>query len=574
MFSLKNAFIIAILLLAFSVRIFRLDMSPEGALIDEAHFGYLAYSLIETGADEHGVRWPLIFQGFGDQKLPGYAYLMIPFVAVLDLSVFSIRVPSVLLGVASTFGVLLLARKAKFPFVLQLIAGVIMAVSPWPFFLSRIGFESNLALFFFVFGLVGLLHILTHQKKTRYWWALPVFSGGFLALTWYSYIAYRPVTFLLLGSLAVLMWVKQRKITKQFILALATFSVLILPFFLSGASSSNTARFNQIGIFSDKGQVAYINEARTFCNQALPLSVCSLVWNKANASLATMVSRYLSVFSPEFLVVDGEVNETFLSVERFGQFSLITFPFFVFGIIELLRRRKNWGYTEWLTLCGLLYSPLPSILSGDPQKVRLSPLLPFLVLTMLFGIVYAQRLWKDIGFPSNLRKYATRLVIGAVCVLFVLSSASFFVNYYFLHTVQNDNMYQSYVKHAFEYLEKERPDSTIYVKAFFSDPTMFYAFYTKMPPQEYQEQIVYGDLEASGFQHIIEIDTVKVRDDAVKVACEALAKGAPAVYVTNEWRDDMILEKKLLSSNSVLTYGYIYDALASGEAHRDTCTGL
>src|SRR3989344_7895510 len=97
-----NRFIIAtllvILILATGLRLFWLDRAPFGALIDEAHFGYIAYSLLETGKDEHGVSWPLIFRGFGDQKLPAYAYVLLPFIQIFGLSVTSIRLPSVLAG--------------------------------------------------------------------------------------------------------------------------------------------------------------------------------------------------------------------------------------------------------------------------------------------------------------------------------------------------------------------------------------------------------------------------------------------------------------------------------------------
>ena len=80
------------------LRFWHIDTAPKGALIDELHFGYLAKSLILTGKDEHGESWPVIFEGFGDRKLPAMAYLDIPSVAAFGLTLVAIRVPSAVAG--------------------------------------------------------------------------------------------------------------------------------------------------------------------------------------------------------------------------------------------------------------------------------------------------------------------------------------------------------------------------------------------------------------------------------------------------------------------------------------------
>ena len=99
LFSNKTNVLVAILLTATVLlggllRLWRVDTSPKGTLVDELHFAYLAHSLIETGMDEHGNKWPIIFEGFGDRKLPAMAYLDIPSVALfgLNLSTVSLSV--------------------------------------------------------------------------------------------------------------------------------------------------------------------------------------------------------------------------------------------------------------------------------------------------------------------------------------------------------------------------------------------------------------------------------------------------------------------------------------------------
>ena len=102
--------LIAIILLAALLRFYKLSALPA-LNADEAAIGYNAYSLIQTGKDEHGNSWPIHFQSFNDFKPGLYFYLVIPFVAILGLSEIAVRFPSALLGVATVLLVWLLVRE-------------------------------------------------------------------------------------------------------------------------------------------------------------------------------------------------------------------------------------------------------------------------------------------------------------------------------------------------------------------------------------------------------------------------------------------------------------------------------
>ena len=66
---------------------------------DEVSVGFNAYSLLETGKDEHGRGpWPLVFRAFGDNKIPGYIYLTAPLVRVFGLNAFTVRLPAAFFG--------------------------------------------------------------------------------------------------------------------------------------------------------------------------------------------------------------------------------------------------------------------------------------------------------------------------------------------------------------------------------------------------------------------------------------------------------------------------------------------
>src|SRR3989338_4879016 len=103
--------LVAIILLALALRVPWLDKFPAGLNADEAAIGYNDYSLLATGLDEHGTPWPLSFRSFDDYKPAGYFYISLPFVAVLGLNTWAVRLPSALLGILSVYFIYLLTNK-------------------------------------------------------------------------------------------------------------------------------------------------------------------------------------------------------------------------------------------------------------------------------------------------------------------------------------------------------------------------------------------------------------------------------------------------------------------------------
>src|SRR3990167_11232559 len=102
--------LISILLLAAFLRFWRLGEYPA-LNADEAAIGYNAYSLIQTGQDEHGNPWPIHFQSFNDCKPGGYFYIVLPFVWAFGLNEWSVRLPGAIFGVLTVLFVYLLVKE-------------------------------------------------------------------------------------------------------------------------------------------------------------------------------------------------------------------------------------------------------------------------------------------------------------------------------------------------------------------------------------------------------------------------------------------------------------------------------
>lgn len=558
---LEAVLLLFIVFFALCIRLFQLNESPKGALIDEAHFGYLAWSILETGKDEHGIRFPLNFKGFGDDKLPLQVYMMVPVVKFFGLSNETIRYPSVLLGSLLVVVIYFLCRRFGLTHKWSLLGAFITAISPWTFILSRFGFESNLALFFFTAGLLFLVSFIKSRKK----YFLAGWAACF-AITWYAYIAYRPITVAFFLATLIALKISKKVSNKKLLVALAIFAIGIIPLFQKSVIGNNSTRLNQVGILNDPGLTLEVNEFRGFCVSYLyQPKLCYLVSNKYLVAFRVLLERYFESFSPNFLGIRGEINEKFLTVENYGQFALILYPFFIVGLARLIFTCiESWNKKDgtakslisFLTLFGLLLTPIPSVLAGDPQKVRISALFPFILLTIMLGMSW---LYDTLKVQKILKHLAVAIVLG---ILFFQSS-QFLMNWFGVHTLKHGDMYQSYLPKLFDYLQPQmsNPSTQVYVKPFFSDAVMFYAYYTHYDPAQYQQRAVLGEKEGSGFQHTRQLDNFQTTNLSLgEIGCQALQTGENALYITSEKIEGTTLKYSIYSENGVDPLVFVYDA--------------
>ena len=183
-------FIIAIIfILAFLLRVIFTTKAPPSINWDEASLGYNAYSILKTGKDEWGRSWPVTFEAFGDYKLPGYVYTLVPFVGIFGLNEFSVRLPSIISGSLAVIFLYLAVFKITSNKKWAVVSALLLAISPWHFFLSRVAVEANLAFGFFLVGFFFLLHGLK-----KYYLLLPAsLFFGFSIFTYNSARIFVPI---------------------------------------------------------------------------------------------------------------------------------------------------------------------------------------------------------------------------------------------------------------------------------------------------------------------------------------------------------------------------------------------
>ena len=259
----RKLLLFLILLLASFLRFWRLGSYPA-LNADEAAIGYNAYSLIETGKDEHGNAWPIHFQSFNDYKPGLYFYLVLPFVKVLGLSELAVRIPGALFGVATVLVVYFLCRElfpdkkleiGNWKLEIGEFAALFLAISPWHIHFSRGGWEVNVATFFIS---LGLLLYLKGLKNPNYY-ALCTIS---FVLSLYTYHAARVVVPLLVIGLGLIYRKEIRPDIKSFIISGIAALILLAPLGFDIAKGEVGSRVAGVGLFADPGPLSRINEQR------------------------------------------------------------------------------------------------------------------------------------------------------------------------------------------------------------------------------------------------------------------------------------------------------------------------
>ena len=152
-----------LLVIGFAVRIINIQNVPNGLNVDEASSGYEAYSIANYGIDRNGNSIPVFLLSWGSGQNALYTYMIIPFVKLLGLTVFSIRLPMAILGCMSLvvmYKLLLILKNKR----LALIGLAFFAICPWHIMKSRWGLESNIFPDLLLISIYMLIYGLKNKK--------------------------------------------------------------------------------------------------------------------------------------------------------------------------------------------------------------------------------------------------------------------------------------------------------------------------------------------------------------------------------------------------------------------------
>lgn len=486
---MKHRFLLIIIFLAIAVRFIGLSQLPPALNRDEAAIGWNAYSILKTARDEHGQFLPLAFKSIGDYKMPLYIYATIIPVAIFGLNDFSIRFWSAIAGVISVIAIYFLTQKLVKKRPVSLLAAALFTFNPWAVFYSRIGFEANLSLAFFLTGLYLLLKGL--RKTVWLYLGLALFLLAFL--TYSSSLIFIPL------FLAVFILVWRRKLFRPAaVIAWLIFALASALIFKNLWAVS--AQKSHITIFSDPATIDSYNYTRTQIYQQNPF-LARTWWNK-KVFFARLISRnYLKSFSPRFLLTQGG-GHPWQQIPGSGNFYYLEIILAIIGLYWLIKKSKNIKL-KVIILSWFLLAPLPSAITIDaPHSTRSLHLLPIIIILASCGIL------------AILPRFKVKKWLTASLILFYLFNL-IYVSYRYLVTYpQRISVFLPVgLKQSLQFIRDKNLEGKIYLTDIHASTYLYPLVYTQFDPGQFQQQAVWTQPDTAGLINAYHFGQFVIVDD-------------------------------------------------------------
>ncbi|GHV15041.1 hypothetical protein AGMMS49938_12320 [Fibrobacterales bacterium] len=420
------AIFIVLIALGAGIRLYQLGNIPGGLNQDEAASAYDAYAILHYGVDRTGAHNPVHLSNFGPGQSALLAYLTIPFIAVLDLNIFSIRLFPALFCIVCLVGIFFLARRIAGN-RLAYFALFLLAICPWHIMVSRWAHENFLLTGTVLFAI--LLLVRAQSNKRGLVWSFVV-----LALSLYTYspaVAFVPLFLMTYGIYAI--WHRIFAI-KEWILSIVVFAILSMPMFLF-------ILVNHFGL-----------QSMDFGFLTIPKLASDLNYHKGatvlgGASWFESIKRVI-----EILFIDGADDLAWNSLPNVHILYVVSIPLFFFGLFCLAR--DFWK------------DKAPSLLA----PILLWFLVSFFVVTLAspninrMNLVFIPMIFLSSYGLNSIWKFSKSFAL-LFLLLFAISFFHFTYNYFGDDYTSKigDQFFESYTD-AIEYaVEHAAPEDTLYM---------------------------------------------------------------------------------------------------------------
>ncbi|MDP6037371.1 MAG: glycosyltransferase family 39 protein, partial [Candidatus Latescibacteria bacterium] len=424
--------LLLILVIAALFRLPFLASNPVGFHADEASTGYDAYSIWETGRDQHGVYFPLFARSFGEYNEALHRYLVAPFVGVLGLNEFAVRLPNALLGILTVWVLYHLVLKLWGQVPVACLAGLFLAISPWHVQFSRWGARAILLPLFFC---LALLLFQKGRVRPLYW----IFSALIFGLALYSYSSARVFVPLFLIGLAWLYWHDLKRWKVGTLISGCIFLAILVGLFQFWVTPEGMSRAREL----------------------------------VNLDPIVFAYSYATYFFPKFLFFHGDPNlrHSLLGMGQLYHFELVLVPL---GFWRLWQRKRAENKVLWLWLA--LY-PIPAAFTGEPHAIRSLIGAPLFAIFSGWGFYV---LWE-----WSKKKYRT--VAKGVVLVGVFNVLLYLKLFYVDYPKYSGWWWEYGMKEVIAYAE-ERPHLCVLHTHGFYTPFYIHAlFFSQYPPEEYQK---------------------------------------------------------------------------------------
>ena len=466
----KNKILLAILILASILRLYKLDKYPVSLSWDEVAIGYNAYSIAQTGKDEYGQKFPLLSKSFNDYKLPGYIYLDSIFIKLFGLSIFTVRLPSAISGILAVYLIYILTKKilvdAKFQPTVPVISAFLLAINPWHLQISRAAFETNAALTLILAGFTMLFYSLKARSDSSFGRLGSILALPALALSIYFY--YSPRLFVPLFLLIIFVFFKKAILQnlKYYLISSALAILVAIPLIFQILTPIGAKRVSEVSIFAEQSLITdYVEASSKSQNYASKLFL-----NRRIPITFEAFHNYFSHFSFGFSFFGDDPNPRHKSAFH-GNFYLFEIATILIGIWIVLKSVDK--RIKYLILAWLLLAPVPAAFTKEtPHGLRALLMLPPLVILSALGFA---KLWQY----SKIR------------MIYILIIAVFFINYlysyYLIYPIKSSTAWAFGYQQLFSKVkELDSNFDRVIITGNYWKPYIFYLFYNQIDPNLYQ----------------------------------------------------------------------------------------
>lgn len=441
--------LIAIILFALFLRVYKLDQIPHGFFCDEAASGYNTYSILKTGRDYYGNFLPVMAYHLGVYVGSLGLYLMAPSIYLFDLSIFSTRLPLAVIGVLTILTTYLFTKEL-FNEDVGLLSAFLLSVSPWHLQFSRMAFGAVLVPFFTTLGLFFFLKAL---KEPKFFVPCGLVFG--LSVHTYDVTKLTVPLILIMISLVYCRRVNtllktNNEAPKYLFVSSLIFLALVLPIYYLSFFGGVGVRFNQVSIFVTSYPPAFL-----------------------------FILNVLSHLSPDFLFFNGDANLRH-SIPGFGQSLLAVMPFILLALYFFAYRRNS---REGLVLASLFMIGVTAAsltYESIPHALRSITAVPSLEITAAFGIyVFYQ-------YVSGRDRYS-RLALTAIAVLLLTGNIVLFLDAYFTEYPQvSEDWFDFGMDEAINYAARQLSNyDHVVLSSNIGSGDIFVAFFAKIDPTEF-----------------------------------------------------------------------------------------
>lgn len=456
---------VIVIIIAIIVRFWKLWSVPAGYNVDEMGSAFDAWSLLHSGVDRWGIRFPVYFWNYGSGQSALIVYMMMLSEAVFGFTTFAIRFPSFIgsvLVLLAGVGVIEHTWENFYGIskdILKLLFAILYLISPLCQMMSHLGLDCDLMFGFSILFLYTL--ILAVDKED---WKYYVLSGICCGVMLYTYAISYLVTIIFLVFAIIYLIITKRVNIKEVAAFVIPLCILAFPLILVQYINITGHESVSLGIFTAPKLAEYRAGEFTFSNLAdnFFLTIKSALFYDF-LDYNTM-PRYFTFYpmSVPFAFIGCVVcigkTGTFIEKKQYNGLSLVTF----------------WFISMFFISC-LLGGNGESGINPNTNKINgiFFPTMIFIVV----GIVYCFK---------NITIYHWKKILAfLLSVVYFAFTIKFYHNYYHYYVPEN---YWNYTySDAVDFLKEKNLDN----KTIISDEAYTYYLASVRPLQS--DFVVSGD---------------------------------------------------------------------------------